>query len=100
MLSLDAILIIFLIISITSNIFLYSSLSKSFKINDILEGWILDFKNEIILLYKKVKYIDDRGIFENDDEVGILFQEIKQTISKTKNIIVDEVETENVDKNL
>ena len=100
MLSLDAILIIFLIISITSNIFLYKSLSKSFKINDILEGWILDFKNEIILLYKKVKYIDDRGIFESDDEVGILFQEIRQTISKTKNIIVDEVETETVDKNI
>ena len=98
--SLDVILIIFLIISVISNIFLYSSLYKSFKINDILEGWILDFKNEIILLYKKVKYIDDRGIFESDDEVGILFQEIRQTISKTKNIIVDEVETETVDKNI
>jgi hypothetical protein len=88
MLSLDTILIIFLIISIISNIFLYKSLSKSFKINDILEGWILDFKDEIILLYKKVKHIDDRGIFEKDDDVGILFQEIQRIIFKTKRIII------------
>ena len=85
MLSLDTILIIFLIISTISNVFLYSSLSKSFKINDILEGWILDFKNEITLLYKKVKHIDDRDIFEKDDEVGILFQEIQRIISRTRN---------------
>ncbi len=91
---------IFLIISLVANIFLYKSLYKSFEINDTLEGWILDFKYRIIDLYKTAKHIDDQGLFEKDDDVGILFQEIKQIISKTKNVIVDEIESENLDKNV
>jgi len=86
----EIILICFLLLSIILNIFLCVSLFKSFRFTDQLESWVIDFKEEINSLYKKLKSIDERDMFEKDDDVGIIFQQIKDIISNTKTKIVDD----------
>lgn len=69
------------------NIFLIISLKKCFYQIDTLESWLLDFKGLVKNTYKKLKYIDDRGMFEKDDDVGVLFKDIKDIIELTNNRI-------------
>ena len=45
--------------------------------------------------FNKLKDIDDRGIFEKDDDVGFLFSDLKQIIESLNKKIKEE-ETDNV----
>lgn len=75
--------LILLLISALINIFLFISLKKSFTQIDILEEWLIDFKQLINNTYKKLKNIDERGMFEKDDEVGVIFTNILDVIELT-----------------
>ncbi len=46
----------------------------------IYENWSLSIKEQIDNLQRDVKEIDSRGIFESDDEVGFIFDEISDII--------------------
>jgi hypothetical protein len=61
---------------------------------DILSKWIVDFQDKMYALYNNLKEIDNQDIFEKDDEVGIVFQEIKSLITDTKKIVVDDDDDE------
>lgn len=67
---------IILAISISANIFLLISFKKSLNYIEFLESWMIDFKNLIKNTYNKLKSLDDRNIFEKDDDVGFLFSEL------------------------
>ena len=56
------------------------ALRRAFNQIDILEDWLIDFKQLINNTYKKLKNIDDRGMFEKDDDVGITFKNILEII--------------------
>ena len=43
-----------------------------------LEDWVTDFINTIEKVQMDVKKIDYKGYFEADDEVGVIFEQIKQ----------------------
>ena len=47
-----------------------------------LEKWILDFKNMMENTYFRLKNVDDCGIFEKDDYVGFLFNDILNIINE------------------
>lgn len=89
------ILLVLLTISLTFNIFLIISLKKCFYQIDTLESWLLDFKALIKNTYKKLKYIDERGMFEKDDDVGVLFKDIKDIIELTNKRIQFQSDDEN-----
>jgi len=84
--------IVLSIISIVSIIFLYKALNKidslegqliqSEENNLVLEGWVDDFRKLINNVYKNLKNVDDRGIFEKDDDVGFLFEDILSIIDE------------------
>lgn len=86
----DTILIIILALSICLNIFFGFAIYKSLSRIDLLETWIIDFKNSIIILYNNLKSIDNRGIFEKDDDVGILFDELSTLINDVVSKVIDE----------
>ena len=48
----------------------------------MLEDWISDFIKTIEKVNRDLKQIDYRGSFESDDEVGVIFKEIKNTIKQ------------------
>lgn len=76
-------LLVLLLISLTVNIFLLISLKRAFNQIDILEEWLIEFKLLINNTYKKLKNIDERGMFEKDDDVGIVFKNIIEIIDLT-----------------
>ena len=50
-----------------------------------LETWIEDFISTIQKVQSDLKLIDYRGSFEADDETGIIFDQIKQTVKQLDN---------------
>jgi cytochrome c oxidase assembly protein Cox11 len=56
------------------------------KIN-LYESFIRDRRTEYNNLYNRIKEIDSRELFEKDDEVGVVFTELKNEIEEFKNIL-------------
>ena len=81
-------IIIFLIVCLVGATYtIYNLLSKLEKYEDIIEDTD-DFiqselqKNEALL--EALREIDNRQMFEKDDDVGSIFYQIKETIEKFK----------------
>ena len=91
----EILLLILLFASVSVNVFLLITLKKLFSQVDILEDWIINFKKSVENTFNKLKDIDDRGIFEKDDDVGFLFSDLKQIIESLNKKIKEE-ETDNV----
>jgi hypothetical protein len=43
---------------------------------EVYENWVDTFREESEGLYQKLKSVDDRNLFEKDDDVGFVFSEI------------------------
>ena len=59
----------------------FNLLRKNEKQEDILAGYItyLDQLSRIIEISdEKLKKIDERGIFKSDDEIGFMYEQIKE----------------------
>ena len=83
-------LIFVLLISLVTNIFLFVSLRRAFYTIDVLELWLVDFKGLVNNVYKKLKDVDNRGIFEKDDDVGFMFSDIVNIIKITNERVNDD----------
>jgi hypothetical protein len=77
-------LIIVLLASLITNIFLIIAIKKAFVQIDTLESMLINFRLFVLNTYKKLKVVDNRGIFEKDDDVGVTFSDIVNLI-KTLN---------------
>ena len=56
-----------------------------------LETWIEDYAQRIQDTQQVLKEIDSKGDFEADDEVGVIFQSIKETIDEINEITEEEI---------
>ena len=56
-----------------------------------LETWVEDYAQRIIDTQRVLKEIDSKGDFESDDEVGVIFQSIKETIDEITEITETEI---------
>lgn len=84
-------------------VFFYISLKKALERIDVLESeldtieklntelgqWVVDFRKLVSNVYKKLKSVDERGIFEKDDDVGFLFQEMVTIVEECNKRITD-----------
>lgn len=43
---------------------------------EVYEDWVEYFRAEIDLVNKRLKMVDDKNLFEKDDDVGFVFSEI------------------------
>jgi len=66
---------------------LQKQLDDSEKLNTELAQWVTDFGKLTGNVYKQLKSIDERGMFEKDDDVGILFQDMVNIITEYNNRI-------------
>ena len=72
----------------------FNLLRKNEKQEDILTGYVtyLDQLSRIIEMSDaKLKKIDERGIFKNDDEIGFMFEQIKELQRILSNFRVDKL---------
>lgn len=70
------IIAIMLTISLTANIALAVMVKRGLNREEIYTNWILKFRSRVEEIYKELKEIDEKHIFESDDEVGVVFSEI------------------------
>ena len=75
------ILSIILTVVITTSLFIVRNLLKQ---NERLTDFITKQSEAIVACDNKLKQVDDRGIFQSDDEIGWFFKEI-QTIQEALN---------------
>ena len=61
------------------------------KKTELLEGWVETFTQRIQLVQDTLKTVDSKGYFETDDEVGSIFERIKQIINELDNLKGDEM---------
>jgi len=71
--TLMVILIIFLGVIIGALSYACYNLLKKIE---VYEEWVNTFRQESEGLYQKLKMVDDRKLFESDDDVGFVFSEI------------------------
>ena len=72
----------------------FNLLRKNEKQEDILAGYItyLDQLSRIIEISdEKLKKIDERGIFKNDDEIGFMYAQIKDLQRILSNFRIDKL---------
>ena len=59
---------------------------------EMLEDWISDFIKTIEKVNFDLKQIDYKGYFEADDEVGVIFKEIQNTIKQLDNFKGEDID--------
>jgi len=79
-----AVSIIINILLIYGIINLYKKLNNCEELVDYNEKWSQYFILEIEKLYNSLKLIDDKNLFEKDDEVGFIFSEILKITEEFK----------------
>ena len=64
---------------VTTILGFYSSWNLMKK-QEITEDWLVALENRLSNIIKETKDIDDKGMFEADDEVGTIFEQINSMI--------------------
>lgn len=56
-----------------------------------MEDWISNFMNKAVQINKKVREIDYKGYFAEDDETGTIFKQLKETINQLDKLQGEEI---------
>ena len=78
-------MILEIILGITTITFGYTSFNLFRKV-ERLEDWVEDYSQRVIDADATLKELDSEGKFESDDEIGVVFEGIKNTIKDLSTI--------------
>ena len=62
------------------------------KKTELLEDWVEVFTRRIQRVQDDLAVIDSKGHFEADDEIGTIFEQIKNTVDQLENLKGEEVD--------
>ena len=68
-------IIIITVLAIICGALMYACYNLLKKV-EIYEEWAEEFRTEVNQMYDKLKAVDEKNLFEKDDDVGIVFSEI------------------------
>ena len=68
----------------------FTSINKMRKV-ERLETWVEEFSQRVIDTKTTLDVIDSEGSFESDDEIGTVFQGIKDTVNELTDITNQEI---------
>ena len=57
---------------------------------ELLETWVEDFSDRVNRVQQELSEIDSTGHFESDDEIGSIFDSIKEIINDLNNFVESE----------
>mgnify|MGYP001386030335 CR=1 FL=1 len=80
-------LILFILLTLVEGYVIFNLTRKTER----LETWVEDYAQRIQDTQRVLKEIDSKGDFEADDEVGVIFQSIKETIDEINEITEEEI---------
>ena len=78
------ILTVVLTVSICANIYFFIKMNDLLDVIETMQQWNDQYKNLVENTYRKLKEIDEKQIFEKDDDVGFVFSEIVTLIEFIK----------------
>ncbi len=78
-------MILEIILGITTITFGYTSFNLFRKV-ERLEDWVEDYSQRVVEADETLKQLDSEGKFESDDEIGVIFDGIKNTIKDLSTI--------------
>jgi|TARA_B110001452_G_scaffold61155_1_gene47850 competence protein ComGC len=78
---------IVMVISVVINIVLLIGVRNLLKQNEQFEDNLIQVRGRIANTLKKMRDLDNREVFEKDDEVGVTFSELKKLIEDLNNEI-------------
>jgi len=81
------VILLFLLLtsSIILNFLLWKAGERQLVINDLYISWISEWRMEVLKTWTHMKMLDDKQMFEKDDDVGIVFQDMKDLIRNLNN---------------
>ena len=80
-------LILFILLTLVESYVIFNLTKKTER----LETWVEDYAQRVIDTQETLNIIDDKGNFEADDEVGVVFDSIKETIDELSSITEKEL---------
>ena len=81
-----------MILEITLGFFVILSLALSYAVYNLLvkqeqlEDWVEDYINKINEVNTNIRKIDYKGYFEVDDEVGQVFEQLKEEVQSLEEL--------------
>ena len=84
MLTLIIILTVVLTVSICANFYFFVKINDLLDVIETMQNWSIQYKTLVENTYRRLKEIDDKQIFEKDDDVGFVFSEIVRLIENIK----------------
>jgi len=92
------VLSVLLIVSLVLNVYLFKAGQWQMLKAELYERWILEFSEDVLSTYQNIKEIDKKQMFEKDDDVGVIFQQMLELIERL-NIRTQGLETEEGEQN-
>ena len=80
-------LILFILLTLVESYVIFNLTRKTER----LETWVEEYAQRAIDTQETLKEIDDEGNFGADDEVGVIFQAIKETVDELNEITEKEL---------
>ena len=77
---------ILLLVSLYVNWNLFRKNEKLEDANEESFVWVSSFRESLVLILDRIKELDNKKMFESDDEVGTTFDMIKNEINKLDNL--------------
>mgnify|MGYP003642158227 FL=1 len=78
---------IIILISLLLNLILLIGVRNLLKQNEQFEDTLIQVRGRIANTLQKMRDLDNREVFEKDDEVGVTFSELKKLIEDLNNEI-------------
>ena len=66
--------------SVVANFIIWKAAERQLIINDLYSNWIIDWRKQVFKTWVHIKMLDEKQMFEKDDEVGVVFQDMKDLI--------------------
>lgn len=66
--------------SIVANFLLWRAGERQLIISELYEDWISEWRSEVFKTWMHMKLLDEKQMFEKDDEVGVVFQDMMALI--------------------
>ena len=92
------ILLVLLMSSLSLNYLLFKAGQRQLELVELYDSWVSEFKQDVQSTFDNIKEIDQKQMFEKDDDVGVIFQQIFELIDRlnkrTHNLSETEEETE------
>ena len=78
--------------SVVGNILLWKAGERQLVLKELYISWISEWRAEVLKTYSHMKLLDDKQLFEKDDDVGILWDDIKDLIKNLNDKTEENIE--------